>query len=66
MLKSVCLNQELSKSCGEDWMREAADKREELRENEGGSVMKDLNDLNEDLSDQSPRKRISRAVSYHR
>ena len=44
-------------------MREAADKREELRENEGGSVMKDLN---EDLSDQSPRKRISRAVSYHR
>jgi len=54
--------QELSQSCGEDWMREAADKREELRENEGGSVMKDLN---EDLSDQSPRKRISRAVSYH-
>ena len=47
-------------------MRVAADKREELRENEGGSVMKDLNDLNEDLSDQSPRKRISRAVSYHR
>ena len=47
-------------------MRVAADKREELRENEGGSVMKDLNDLKEDSADQSPRKRMSRAVSYHR
>jgi len=57
--------QELSKSCGEDWMREAAEKREESREKEGGSGIMDLKDLKEDLSDQSPRKRIRRAVSYH-
>ena len=48
---------------GEGWRREVEEKREELKEKEGGSVVADLN---EDFPDQSPRKRISRGVSYHR
>ena len=61
----VYLNQELSRTVGDDWMKEVGERREELREKEGsGSVVEP--DSKEDFSDQSPRKRISRAHSYHR
>ena len=61
--KSV-FNQELTKTVGEGWIREVSEKREVLREKEEeGGVMADLK---EDFPDQSPRQRISRAVSYHR
>ena len=58
-------NQELSKTVGEGWIREVAEKREVLRENEEeGSVVAELK--KEEFPDQSPRQRVGRGVSYHR